>query len=119
MMKPPFRERDEIPKRQDDIRFSFLGATVEASGRTVVIVIVAVILGLLGAAGYFATATAQELHDRLTSEQHSRLIETVEIMTCVLTLNEAERKDFRTTGAYCGGYNASKNIRRHMLPDSP
>lgn len=112
--KPHWREFDSMPRRGDDIRLSFMGASIEANGRTVVIVICAVVIALLGIAGWWMSTVAQENHDERTARDHTQLITTIEVMTCVLTLNEFERKEFRQTGRYCGGYNDNVGIRKHV-----
>lgn len=117
MAKPSYRDYDEHPKRGDDIKLSAFGFSVEASGRVVVTVIL--VLGIVA-----GLVTWGILHDQDTSRDHAVLneaqrltIETLEVQTCVLTLNEDERKAFRQEGRYCGGALADYRIRRHVKPE--
>lgn len=90
--KPPFREADEIPKRGDDIKITFpfnLGS-VEASGRTVVGIIL-----VISAIGFLFW------HDYQTEQAHERTNRTMQTVICVLTLNEQERREYRISGQYC------------------
>lgn len=119
--KPKWRENDDMPRRGDDIKFSFMGATVEANGRTVVMVVIAAVMILLGVWGWWDSGETQRRHDERTAKDHAevvsatnQLISTVELQICVLTLNDMERIEFRRTGRYCGGSRASMNARAHV-----
>lgn len=90
-MKPDFRQYDEHPKRHEDIKVKAFGVEVEASGRTVVMLILLVMLVLLGFLHHTVTVAALTSMGELQKE-----------MTCVLTLNEDERREYRTEGKYCG-----------------
>lgn len=118
-MKPNWRENDSMPRRGDDIKISAFGASVEASGRTVVFVIVAIVLAMLSVAGFYLASEALSEHDKTTAVDHrelvtsvNRVVDTVEIMTCVLTLNDAERREFRESGRYCYSYNTQQRYNR-------
>jgi hypothetical protein len=92
MPKPPFRSADDCPYRSDDIRVKAMGIEVEASGRIVVLTVVA--LAALLISGWLAYRN---------ESAHEAMWRAFEMQTCVLTLNEAERKEFRTEGKYCPG----------------
>lgn len=98
--KPPFRELDEIPARGDDIKITLPWFKYEGSGRLLAL--------LLIAAGLFAVSIVATgymyAHDTRTAVDHATLVQTIEVQTCVLTLNELERREFRTEGKYCGGH---------------
>lgn len=103
MGKPPFREDDEMPKRVDDIRivFPFNMGSVEASGRTVVGIIL-----VIAALGYLFW------HDFKTERAHEASTRTLQTVICVLTLNEAERREYRLSGKYCATAFYLPNIGR-------
>lgn len=118
MARPTWRNNDDNPKRGDDMRISAMGVEVEASGRTVIFVIVAVVLGMLSVAGFYMASVSLTKHDDRTALDHSRLVtsvervvDTMEVMTCVLTLNDQERVRFRETGQYCSSYNTQQSRR--------
>jgi hypothetical protein len=90
MAKPQFRDYDEKPKRDDDMRLKAFGIELEASGRIV-------ILTILALAALFLAGWAAYQNER----SHYQLWRALEVQTCVLTLNEQERKEFRTEGKYC------------------
>lgn len=90
MAKPPFREYDDMPKRGDDIRISAFGVTVEASGRIVFLTLVCFLTAGLAVWGVFRNEAA-----------HTSISRTLEVTICVLTLNEQERREYRTEGKYC------------------
>lgn len=113
-MKPETRENDETPKRADDIKLSGFGLALEASGRTVVMIVCAV---AALAYGFWHEQNSRDGHVSIMSEQarttadlaaeQRRTSGAIAVLTCVLTLNEQERVLFRRDGRYCGGYNAS------------
>lgn len=109
MAKPPWRENDDNPKRGDDIRVRAFGVEVEASGRVVILTLIA--LAALGGVVAHAFVNTRE-HDAMLQaiEQQTRAIE---LQTCVLTLNEGERREFRTEGKYCGGFRRPRVSFRH------
>jgi hypothetical protein len=90
MAKPPFREYDDMPRRGDDIKINALGVTVEASGRIVFLTIVCFLAFGLAVWGVFRNEAA-----------HAVISRTLEVTICVLTLNEEERREYRTEGKYC------------------
>lgn len=104
MAKPSFRDYDDTPKRQDDIRLKAFGVEVEASGKIVVLTLIA-LAACAGVAAHAVTTTKE--HDAMLKaiEQQTRAIE---VQTCVLTLNEGERREFRIDGKYCGGFHAPR-----------
>lgn len=119
MHKPDWRSQDAMSRRGDDIKISAFGVAVEASGRTVVFIIVAIVLAALSLAGFYLANEALSKHDERTAVDHQKLVtsvdrvvDTVEIMTCVLTLNDSERKAFRENGRYCYSYNTQ--LYRHQ-----
>ena len=129
--RPPWRDHDKSPKREDDLRLKAFGVEVEGSGRTVTVLIVAIVLALicggLTIAGYWLTKDQVEKHDVRSQSEHltlvssiDRMVNVVETMTCVLTLNDAERVVFRETGKYCYSYNQlnkpDRETRRHERP---
>lgn len=79
-----------MPNRGDDVRLKGFGIEIEASGRIVILTIIA--LAALGITcwGVWKNELA-----------HEQLVRGLEVQTCVLTLNEAERREFRAEGKYC------------------
>ena len=112
MTTPEWRQHDEHPKRGDDIKLTAFGASVEASGRTVVVVIVALAIVAMGAFGFWLAAEGLAKHEDRTLNDHQAVVKsittntrTLETTICVLTLDERERKEYRISGRYCGhGY---------------
>lgn len=90
MTKPPFREHDQMPRRGDDIKLKAFGVEIEANGKMVILTVIA--LSGLGVAiwGVLRNEAA-----------HAAMWRAVERQTCVLTLNEQERREYRTEGKYC------------------
>lgn len=100
MAKPPFREEDLQPKRTDDINLSIPwlgGFNYEGSGRT----LIALLIGAALLAISCASLVYMWWHDGKADSQHSQIVRALEVQTCVLTLNEAERREFRSDGKYC------------------
>src|SRR5688572_21182494 len=101
MARPESRDYDAIPKRGDDIKIGALGVTLEASGRTVVLVICAVAIVVWGFwhdqnSDRQSTAILHEqarVAAELASEQRQTSA-SIATLTCVLTLSEAERVVF-------------------------
>lgn len=125
MAKPIWREHDSHPKRGDDMRIKALGVEIEASGRTVVFVIVAIVLGMLSVGGFYLANEGLVKHDTRTAVDHQallssvdRMVDTVETMTCVLTLNDKERVEFRENGRYCTSYNQQQQRREMRRQES-
>lgn len=90
MPKPPFREYDPQPRRGDDIKLKAFGVEIEASGRIVILTIIASIATAVAVWGVIRNEAA-----------HAAIWRAFEVQTCVLTLNEAERREYRTEGKYC------------------
>lgn len=90
MSKPPYREYDEQPKRGDDIKLKAFGVEIEASGRMVIAILIAIVASAIAIWGLMRNEAA-----------HDAIWRAFEVQTCVLTLNEAERKEYRTEGKYC------------------
>lgn len=107
MPKPSWRAYDSSPSREDDIRLSFLGFTLQASGRMVVLVILVIAASGLGV-----------LHDLRSNEAHEVLAENFAVMTCVLTLSDPQKAEFRIEGKYCGNDTASYRVRRQVRPEA-
>lgn len=80
--------------------------TVEASGKIVILIL----LVLAGIGFGF-------LHDWRTEEKHEVLAEGFAVMTCVLTLNDQQRVEFRTLGSYCGDDSIYYRIRKQVRPE--
>lgn len=108
MRKPPWRDNDDSPTRSDDIQISFLGFTLAASGRMVVLIILVLAVGALG---IFHDVRITEAHAR-DSDAHERLAEGFLVMTCVLTLNDVQKEEFRTLGKFCGHDSAFYRMRK-------
>jgi hypothetical protein len=95
------RRNDDMPptnaKRRDDLyldieRVPFLGHVKTSINNKSVAMYLTI-------AGFTAFSF---WHDYHSTKDMQRAIKAQEITTCVLTLNEAERRDFRTSGRYCG-----------------
>lgn len=79
-------------KRQDDIWIRIPGGfEFAASGKYVILFLIVIILAAYGI-----------WHDYKTETIHVELLRAQETMICVLTLNELERREYRTDGRYCG-----------------
>ncbi len=106
--KPEWRDEDESPKRHDDIHVKAFGVDVEASGRTVILVLLtAALIGF----GFF--------HDWKSDGQHSRMAEVQTLnaalnatQICVVSLNEQEKREFRIEGKYC--HDALREVREYL-----
>lgn len=90
MAKPSYREYDENPRRGDDIKLKAFGVEVEASGRMVILIILASVASAIAVWGIVRNESA-----------HDGIWRAFEVQTCVLTLNEEERREYRTEGKYC------------------
>lgn len=90
MAKPPFRDYDDHPRRNDDIKIKAFGIELEANGKMVILMIIAIAALTVAVWGIFRN-----------EEAHAAMWRAVERQTCVLTLNEQERKEYRTEGKYC------------------
>lgn len=106
MAKPPFRENDETPKREDDVHISLPWFKFDGSGKLLVSILTTTGLLLVGC----GSLGFSWWHDRRVDSEHDAIVHaqqeaTNELRTaiCVLTLNEFERKEYRTEGKYCQG----------------
>lgn len=114
------------------MKLSAFGMSVEASGRTVIAIVLAIAVVAYGFWHEHNTGVraetlrdaqlvaAKQLADEhrasilsLTQEQQ-RTTGVIATMTCVLTLSEAERTAFRQDGRYCGSYSAGATVREHI-----
>lgn len=90
MAKPDFRNRDDSPKRGDDIRVKAFGVEVEASGRIVILVVISLAALAVAIWGVYKNEIS-----------HAAMLRAFELQTCILTLNEQERREYRERGRYC------------------
>lgn len=93
MIKRRGRPEETDPERSDDIYwvFPFNLGSVTASGRVVILMMICVAALALGV-----------IHTYFTSKEHSEMVNNIQEMICVITLNEEERKEYRIEGKYCG-----------------
>lgn len=132
MAKPDFREDDPIPSRRSDIKLKIpVIGEMEASGPIVVIVLLVILLGLVIAAHHYTqdrqqdqiAARQDESIQRFTnaqeqvSDNQEKLSRIVATFTCVLTLNEVQRREFRIEGRYCGDWETNKEVRAVIKPE--
>lgn len=90
MGKPAFRDYDESPKRVDDIRIKGFGIELEANGRIVILFLIS--MAALGVAIWGVISN---------EKAHAAMLRAFELQTCILTLNEQERREYRENGRYC------------------
>lgn len=133
MEKPDFRDDDEQPRRRSDMRLTLpILGTVEASGPTVVQVLLIIVLCLVVGLHHYTQDRQQDqiasrqlanaqrfttVQEQL-SENQDKLSRIVATFTCVLTLNESQRKEFRIEGRYCGDYETNKEVRAVIKPEA-
>lgn len=75
-------ETAEFSRRVDDVGIKFpFGVEVKATGRSVILVLIA-----------FAVIAVLVWHDYKSTEQNTRMVEALSVVSFVLTLTEHERK---------------------------
>lgn len=132
METPPFRDNDETPRRRSDMKIGIPNIfMMEASGHTVIIVLlILALVATLGAHHYLQDRQQDQIaHRQIESSQRfadvqetlsdnqEKLGRIVATFTCVLTLTEAQRREFRVEGKYCGDYETNKEVRAVIKPE--
>jgi hypothetical protein len=114
MAKPPFRDYDDTSKRGDDLRYSGPLGTLEVSGKNVVIIML--MAGMVGL-GFYHHNKLTEGHEQFAQSQQ-RFLEAMILHTCVISLNEEERKEFRREQKYCGNWQISRELEKVIKPEA-
>lgn len=116
--RPQWRDYDDTPKRGDDTHIEVPWFKYEGSGR----LLVALLMSLAMLVGSGGGVLYGWYHDRNMEMQHQSLvmaidtlISVVSVQTCVLTLSNDERREFREQGKYCALPQMSTS-RRQQLP---
>jgi hypothetical protein len=97
--RPDSRDNDPVPYRSSDMKVSLPGGFgFEANGSTVttMILIVALILTVVS-------------HHYLQERHNERALA---VFSCIFTLNEEQRREFRNDGKYCSYYEINGEMRR-------
>lgn len=119
---PEYRDRDDNPRRRSDIKITVpIIGTIEASGTTVIQVLLLMILAGLGWVHNDQMKDEHQLFyelKKLHMEETKRLTRMLAVHSCVLSLNEQQRHEWRVEHRYCGDWDTRATLNEVMKPEA-